>query len=549
MAMINNMNASNVYSQFLDIKKYPHIIMPCGAPNNSIASTTLVEKEKKDGGGALTKAVASVAITGAAVGFVFSRNGSAFSKKINSWIQRLDDRLYIYRNEKLGFLDKINYKINKSLRKFFEWLGVMNNLTAAKDIGFKKFCEKIKLKKPMDWVTNQFKKITMATSRRAYENARNITDNNIAELRTIIHNIEDVKLKEKLLGRLKELEKQISGITTATSRNDRLQIIERDTAQIGDEVGQEMKEILSNFKTEYEKLRIYRTEVLASEGKERLVNALKNARRLFTFDIPDKVKILKDTCDTIGQAIKFEDKSSKDKLREIRKLIKQYAAFSGQTEENSRNRILPVLQRRIKELEKSVSDYGNYSQKTQDLFKAQFAEATSVLINTAQRGTIEKILGDLKEFKSSNPKVYAEIRRLTTQMRNATNKAFENELKLYDKFAEYSVGSAPTDAVGILLPIGLGLAAVIKGENKDEKVSATLKAGIPILGGVLTSFIATARMLTNMQGILMGTVAGLVLNALGSKADEVYKQYQEKSLFTQKAIAAYKQNSSLTNNA
>ena len=547
--MINNMNASNVYSQFLDIKKYPHIIMPCGAPNNSIASTTLVEKEKKDGGGALTKAVASVAITGAAVGFVFSRNGSAFSKKINSWIQRLDDRLYIYRNEKLGFLDKINYKINKSLRKFFEWLGVMNNLTAAKDIGFKKFCEKIKLKKPMDWVTNQFKKITMATSRRAYENARNITDNNIAELRTIIHNIEDVKLKEKLLGRLKELEKQISGITTATSRNDRLQIIERDTAQIGDEVGQEMKEILSNFKTEYEKLRIYRTEVLASEGKERLVNALKNARRLFTFDIPDKVKILKDTCDTIGQAIKFEDKSSKDKLREIRKLIKQYAAFSGQTEENSRNRILPVLQRRIKELEKSVSDYGNYSQKTQDLFKAQFAEATSVLINTAQRGTIEKILGDLKEFKSSNPKVYAEIRRLTTQMRNATNKAFENELKLYDKFAEYSVGSAPTDAVGILLPIGLGLAAVIKGENKDEKVSATLKAGIPILGGVLTSFIATARMLTNMQGILMGTVAGLVLNALGSKADEVYKQYQEKSLFTQKAIAAYKQNSSLTNNA
>ena len=549
MAMINNMNASNVYSQFLDIKKYPHIIMPCGAPNNSIASTTLVEKEKKDGGGALTKAVASVAITGAAVGFVFSRNGSAFSKKINSWIQRLDDRLYIYRNEKLGFLDKINYKINKSLRKFFEWLGVMNNLTAAKDIGFKKFCEKIKLKKPMDWVTNQFKKITMATSRRAYENARNITDNNIAELRTIIHNIEDVKLKEKLLGRLKELEKQLSGITTATSRNDRLQIIERDTAQIGDEVGQEMKEILSNFKTEYEKLRIYRTEVLASEGKERLVNALKNARRLFTFDIPDKVKILKDTCDTIGQAIKFEDKSSKDKLREIRKLIKQYAAFSGQTEENSRNRILPVLQRRIKELEKSVSVYGNYSQKTQDLFKAQFAEATSVLINTAQRGTIEKILGDLKEFKSSNPKVYAEIRRLTTQMRNATNKAFENELKLYDKFAEYSVGSAPTDAVGILLPIGLGLAAVIKGENKDEKVSATLKAGIPILGGVLTSFIATARMLTNMQGILMGTVAGLVLNALGSKADEVYKQYQEKSLFTQKAIAAYKQNSSLTNNA
>ena len=540
--MINNMNTSNVYSQFLDIKKYPSIISPCGTSNGAIASATLGKEKEKDGGNALTKAVASVAITGAIVGFIFSRNGSAFSKKINSWIQRLDDRLYIYRNEKLGFLDEINYKISKGLRKFFEWLGVINNLTAAKDIGFKNFCEKIKLKKPMDWVTNQFKKITMATSRRAYETARNITDNNIAELRTIVHNIEDVKLKETLLGHLKELEKQISGITTATSRNTRLRVIERDTAKIGDEVGKEMKEILSNFRTEYEKLRIYRTEVLASEGKERLVNALKEARRLFTFDISDKVKILKDTCDTIGQAIKFEDKASKDKLREIRKLIKQYAAFSGQKEEKSRNRILPVLQSRIKELKESVFAYGNYSQKTQELFNAQFAEAISVLKNTSQRGTIEKFLGELKEFKASNPKVYAEIRRLTTQMRNATNKAFENELKLYDKFAEYSVGSAPTDAVGILLPLGLGLAAVIKGENKDEKVSATLKAGIPILGGVLTSFVATARMLTNIQGILMGTVAGLVLNALGSKADEAYKQYQEKSLFTQKAIAAYKQN-------
>ena len=100
---------------------------------------------------------------------------------------------------------------------------------------------------------------------------------------------------------------------------------------------------------------------------------------------------------------------------------------------------------------------------------------------------------------------------------------------------------APTDAVGMLLPIILGGYAVSKGENKDEKLSATLKAGIPIIGGVATTFIAAAKMMTNMQGLLIGMATGLVLNALGSKADESYKRYQENSLFTQKAIAAYKQ--------
>ena len=44
------------------------------------------------------------------------------------------------------------------------------------------------------------------------------------------------------------------------------------------------------------------------------------------------------------------------------------------------------------------------------------------------------------------------------------------------------------------------------------------------------------------KGILIGGLTGLILNALGSKADEAYKQYQENNLFTQKAIAAYRQN-------
>lgn len=115
-------------------------------------------------------------------------------------------------------------------------------------------------------------------------------------------------------------------------------------------------------------------------------------------------------------------------------------------------------------------------------------------------------------------------------------------MKLYDKFAEYSVGSAPTDVLGLLLPVGLAGYTISKGKDKEEKVSATLNAGIPITGAVATTFIATAKMMTNMQGLLIGAAAGLVLNALGAKADSKYKEYNQNRIYTQKAVEAYKKN-------
>ena len=47
-------------------------------------------------------------------------------------------------------------------------------------------------------------------------------------------------------------------------------------------------------------------------------------------------------------------------------------------------------------------------------------------------------------------------------------------------------------------------------------------------------------MMTNMQGLFLGAITGFLLNALGSKVDEHYKEYQKNQTFVQKAIVAYK---------
>lgn len=546
--MINSQNTNNLFGQFVGTKKYLCRATPQAAERtNVIASAQIGEEDNEKKSHALTKTVASIAILGGVVGIVFARsNSSKFYKKINAYVQKLDDKIYEYTqsNKHLGAIQRGYLKFNQGLKKVFQWIGASNNLTAAKDVGFKALCAKLHLSKPLDWITAQFKKITIATSRKAYENARNVADRNIAQLREIIDGIKNVEKKQDLINALNKLEEQISGITNATIRLERLRKIEANTADIGEKVAKELQEIIKDPRNKAEKLRLYRTEVLATEGKEHLEKAIREGRRTFTFNIEDQNKILNDGCATIGQALKVEDSISKGILRDIRKLIKKNAELKGIEEANQRTKIMKELEEKLTLLQNNL-DYKKYSKETQKLFEDKILELLYVAKNSNTKGTIEEILTTLNTsgFKESNPKDFALAKTLTNQIRNATNKAFESELKLYDKFAEYSVGSAPTDVVGMLLPIALGGYAVSKGENKDEKISATLKAGIPIMGGVATTFIAAAKMMTNMQGLLLGAVAGIGLNALGSKADETYKKYQENNLYAQKAIAAYKLNS------
>ena len=547
--MLNSTNATNLYTQFMDVQKHPQSSIPNVAKRDGfIASTQLnTHEDQEKNGHALTKAVASIAIIGGVIGFLFTRNGSSkFYKKINAYVQKLDDKIseYKQKNPQLTAIQNVYFKLSQGWKKIFEWIGATNNLTAAKDIGFRALCDKIYLTKPMNWITNQFKKITIATSRKAYEKARNITDNNIAELRKILPDIKDIQLRKTMEEYINKLQQEVSGITTATTRQQRLERIEANTQNLGKEVGEELLDIVKDLKNKGEKLRLYRTEVLASKGKKELADELRTARRSFTYDINDKTKELNTICDFVRQAVKNEDYDSKVILKDIRKLIKKYSSVKGEKEKTERLEVIKELNSKVAQLKNQFTKNGKYSQETQKVIEGKTEEIISILDNTTDdMGTIEKMLTALKTagFKKENPKACARATALTKEIKKAAETAFDSEMKLYDKFAEYSVGSAPTDAVGMLLPIILGGYAVSKGENKDEKLSATLKAGIPIIGGVATTFIAAAKMMTNMQGLLIGMATGLVLNALGSKADESYKHYQENSLFTQKAIAAYKQ--------
>ena len=110
----------------------------------------------------------------------------------------------------------------------------------------------------------------------------------------------------------------------------------------------------------------------------------------------------------------------------------------------------------------------------------------------------------------------------------------------YEKMSELRVGSAPTDILGIFVPIGIATWLVTNAKTKDERVSKTLTQGIPILGGIATTYYGTTRMFTGPKNIAMGLGTAYALNIIGTQMDNWYKSYCEKQSLFKATLASLK---------
>ena len=59
-----------------------------------------------------------------------------------------------------------------------------------------------------------------------------------------------------------------------------------------------------------------------------------------------------------------------------------------------------------------------------------------------------------------------------------------------------------------------------------RRISKTLTQGIPILGGVATTYYGTTRGFTGAKNLILGLVTGWLLNVIGTKTDELVKKYR-----------------------
>lgn len=181
----------------------------------------------------------------------------------------------------------------------------------------------------------------------------------------------------------------------------------------------------------------------------------------------------------------------------------------------------------------SLSDVKNF--KSKNMWSSYIAEdyllphKTKMMKETKKLAKTSKDDLDeiLKLYKEILPqKEYLQIEKQTQKTIKSLNKSIDTETnKYYDKARDLKLGAAPTDVISILGTAGTVGWFLGKSKDKDERISASLKFGIPAVGAIATSLYCTAKLISGGKALLFGLLSGWAINKAGVIADEVRKQY------------------------
>lgn len=424
----------------------------------------------------------------------------------------------------LSSLNKVNSFIEKSES--------INNFTSIKDA----LCKKLMGKR--NWSRKIYEKITKLFEKTSRETVVASWQNTKHKMHKIFTSME--KIDKEILATKGDKAITINGITK--KGKEWLEIIKNNR--------QNITEILETNTSKGKSVARYKKIKTATEHLDDVTIEIfkdwKN-RNLYQTFAADRV-ILKDKAALFDELMAFRRQISytkEDKLNLVKNIIKKIENYTVTSDYNILQQFSKLksdlksgidektLLREIEDLNKSLKnskakiDAENYVyqmiEKSKNILTGKDTNAYGEIAARIPEGKLDEIL---KIYKELAPEKYSKIEKMAT---NAT-KAIDNSINIeseqfFDKVRDLQIGSAPTDALSILgsaAMIGVGLA---KAKDNDERVSVTLKAGIPVLGAVATSLYCTARLISGGKAMAVGLLSGYILNKIGEKTDELRRKY------------------------
>jgi len=440
------------------------------------------------------------------------------------------------------FLQKIRIKTGLAFsycaHKLLEFGNFIGNINPMKDIAFDKFTEKIKIKPLLDKITNAFARSAGKLSFSKYQKA----SNHLTEFQSVLQEAAETlrkraafsssidaqklsQIADKIDGLSANMTKEMSSITGAnfvrrfkntihTLRNFSEKEFIGELKKIkGDEFTEKLKAKVRTFKD-------FVPERVMRKYHDNIFTSLYKTKQTISNNILDLYADVSKVVDDV-----FYNNTLKDdvlrghyvKLRNLLAQLKEPALYDVK-----RAKIRADI---IKELNASVSAFGT---NPQNATKSQILKDLIKKIETDSKGLVEEAVSSCKELKTINPDLYQRLLVTRNKFQRSLNNAvlFETE-KSYRKLLDFSLHSVPTDLLTISIGCGtLGAIAVNDKKSRQEKISLNLKNGIPILGGLLVSFLSNMRLIASGPGaIALGVVSGLILNRLGNVANKKYMKY------------------------
>ncbi len=506
--------------------------------------------------------IASTILTAGILGLIFAKGIHGGSSKKLSKISK-------YLNEKIKSYEHVNTKTSKQKAVYYARTGTNKvvacldataNFTAIKD----SLCDKIFrinkfTTKFAENSTKFFKKIVDNTLGKKYDKVEVKVKDLTSVLKhydiTNINGLDEAqKLQEitikgqthtlaewiNLLGesteKLQTLFDENFSLGARKLRDQKRSILLKDIPQkVRDRFFKNKKSLfnLKNYST-------YVTEDVSKEAHTILSNDITSAKKKVTNNISSIHENLKKSFNSLTELIKPDDETSLSIIPLIKENIEKFKACSGANEVVERQVITDSLLASIDDIYNEIPCNLKYSAEEMLTIKNYLQKLKESVLASSQtsKGALEEIMTILKGLNSatlqnSTQKIisddnYKELKKLSSKISKGLEKATDLESGEYFlKQAELKVGSAPTDVLSVLFPIGASAFAINRGENKDEKVSAVLTTCIPLVGTFATFVYGTIKMFSGAKNLIFSLSTGLVIGKLGSYLDKLYKKYND----------------------
>jgi len=526
-----NLNAKSPFSDFKSVKNGYYFAVSKILPDSE------EEKKKRSAKLGLTIAASSLLVgfglLAAARGFVPKGLGRHLEKAKLHIEQKLAKLKF---DKAVPEIEEFYNYLIKKINSFARKTESINNFASVKDNWFKrlmsknKYTEKAHLK-----ITNVFENVGHNTILNAYGNS----NKKISKLYGKLDNVNDELLKKNpgkevtINGITKKVKDWVDVIKTRySSIENNYREGFGNSARTGrykdmQEAAVDLEKFFNDKKRwkDYQKDGItnsFMADKFMNNYKVNIQNSAKKFKKRITNNINDNYNATMDSLKSIKDAIRPKDKTSRDIIRELQLNMDSYKKLAGHTEIAERNKLNEVITNNLNKLTENLNKSSKEFKYSFDYTK-QIKEINNII--KSDKGELQEIMTVYRHLLDD--KNYSKVKKSINSAAKTFDKAVTKETDQFvDMKRDLQLGSAPTDVLSIVGSVGTAAWGVSRADNKDERISISLKYGIPVVGAVATSLFCTASLIAGTKSMLIGMVSGLLMNKVGSAVDDGRKKFK-----------------------
>lgn len=480
----------------------------------------------------------TITLSALAVGFgtlaIFSgRLNKGATKYLNKWRIALE--------QKIAKGGKYQNFYRYALAKTESFLGKtesINNFTTFKDVicqrlmwgkdGQRTFTRRIH-----EGITKVFNKISRGTVNSSYA----ATHEKFSRLSEHFASINEEILRAKpadtaiansinsLNARIATMNQKLEHGFGINARTSRLKEVQKATDGLFDYFWNASLRDIKNFKSK-DMWQSYIAETYMLSAKSKLATDTSALRRAISHNISDSYKASSSFVDELQKLVNPTDLATNEILNSIRSDLTKYKKLSGAQEVTERAGLCRKISQNLKKLTESFravateQEYGDNALKS----VVEYASKIEKAISNNSKGELEEILTTYKALLPRDK--YLKLKAEVAKAVKSLDKSIDIETVQYvDKARDLKLGAAPTDVLSILTTVGAVGYYVSKSDNKDERISSSLKYGIPAVGAIATSLFCTAKLVSGGKAMFLGLASGWVINKIGVFVDDLRKKY------------------------